>query len=392
MAASPPAAAVLDGIGDRAEARPALPIARRNSERKFGLDVMRCAAVLLVLQAHFLAFASLLYRFPQPEASGLGGLLGVDLFFGLSGFLIGRLLFDIARQGPSVRDWRIFMVRRWMRTVPLYALWLAVLVLVMPLPPDWHPADLLRYAVFAQNLAWSMPHSNWFAVSWSLAVEEWFYLLFSAAFLAAAVLAGAGRGAIAAVLLFIAVPVLLRQLAPGPEGYAETVLHVVVTRLDAIAYGVALAALWVHCPRVFRYPWLAGAAGVGLLWLFWGPRVAVWFSIPAVSFFNLALVADGVGVCLVLAGLAALPQPPRWLAAPVRGLSNMSYALYLTHLTFFDLVMRFGPPNGIGRGGLLAAMVVVPTALCYASWRWFEAPILARRPAQRKPLAAPAGA
>ena len=67
--------------------------------RSFGLDLMRGAAVLLVFQAHLLGLAGSLYGFVPPQASGLGGWLGVDLFFGLSGFLIGHLLLDIARSG-----------------------------------------------------------------------------------------------------------------------------------------------------------------------------------------------------------------------------------------------------------------------------------------------------
>jgi peptidoglycan/LPS O-acetylase OafA/YrhL len=355
--------------------------------RSFGLDVMRCTAVLLVMQAHVLGMAGAMYGFAPPQASGLGGLLGVDLFFGLSGFLIGRLLFGIAARGAGLRDWRVFLIRRWMRTVPLYALWCAVLALATSIPPEGRRM-LLRYAVFAQNLAWPMPASNWFAVSWSLAVEEWFYLLFSAVFLFATGLMGVRRGGWAALLVFFLVPIALRQRAPGFDGYAETVLHVVVTRLDAIAYGVALAALWAGRSRLFRHPWLAGGAGVGLIWLFWGPKVAVWLQLSAVPFLNLALIADGIGVCLLLAGLLALKRPPNWLALPVRGLSNMSYALYLTHLTLFDMVMRWGPPNGLGRGGLLAVMLALPWPLAYLSWRWFESPILARRPPQRDvPLA-----
>lgn len=349
--------------------------------RSFGLDLMRCAAVLLVVQAHGLAMASSFYGFELPVACGLGGLLGVDLFFGLSGFLIGGLLLRIAQDRPTLRDWRVFMVRRWMRTVPLYAVWLAVLLLLQP-PPEGL-AVFGRYLAFAQNLAWPMPGSHWFAVSWSLAVEEWFYLTFSAVFLLLARLCGARPAAWGAIALFIAVPVILRARVASVDDYTDAVLHVVLTRLDAIAYGVAFAALWAARSRLFRLPWLCGAAGVLLLWLFWGPKVAVWFQLAAVPFIDLSLVADGIGVCLVLAALTALPHAPRWLTVPVRGLSNMSYALYLTHLTFFDRIAYWGTVHGVGRGVILAAMLLAAGGFSLLSWRYFEQPILARRPAQR---------
>ena len=94
-------------------------------------------------------------------------------------------------------------------------------------------------------------------------------------------------------------------------------------------------------------------AGVGLLWLFWGPKLAILLRLPAVTFLNAAMVGNGIGVCLLLAGLLALPRPMRW-----------------------------GSIQRIGRGGTLATIVLVSLGLAYASWRWFESPILARRPAQ----------
>ena len=272
------------------------------------------------------------------------------------------------------------MVRRWMRTMPLYFLWLVVLGLVAFPPEGTHV--FLRYFAFLQNLAWELPPSRWFAVSWSLAVEEWFYFLFSIVFLSATALFGPRRAGLAAIALFVAVPVVLREGVPGIEDYGEGMLHVVVMRLDAIAYGVAFAWLWVRRSALFRHPWIAGMAGVGLLWLFWGPKLAILLRLPAVTFLNAAMVGNGIGVCLLLAGLLALPQPPRWLVVPVRTLSNLSYAIYLIHLSVFDLILRWGSIQRIGRGGTLATIVLVTLGLAYASWRWFESPILARRPAQ----------
>ena len=142
---------------------------------------MRATAIVFVLASHCGdTFAGWLGG-RAPEWLSVSGFFGVELFFVLSGFLIGRLLLGIIAEPPSLRAWGVFMARRWMRTLPIYLLWIAVLAVIWP-PRPWD--QVLRYATLTQNLAWPMP-SGWFGVSWSLTVEEWFYLLFSALLLSA---------------------------------------------------------------------------------------------------------------------------------------------------------------------------------------------------------------
>src|SRR5215831_10937267 len=147
--------------------------------RRFGLDLARAAAILLVVVSHgagfWAAFGPRL-GFDVNMASRLLGVDGVELFFGLSGFLIGRLLLDIQRKNPSFDAVKVFLVRRWLRTLPLYFLVLAALLLV----PRLQPIPLERgwsYVLLVQNLVTPMPASNWFGASWSLTIEEWSYLL-----------------------------------------------------------------------------------------------------------------------------------------------------------------------------------------------------------------------
>jgi peptidoglycan/LPS O-acetylase OafA/YrhL len=102
----------------------------------------------------------------------------VDAFFMLSGFLVGGMIF---RAGAAMAQPQVlagFLLGRWMRTLPLYYFILivrqALRVTVYGAPLQPWPA-LGSYALFLQNLAWPMP--GYFIESWSLAVEEWFYLL-----------------------------------------------------------------------------------------------------------------------------------------------------------------------------------------------------------------------
>ncbi|MDR1809740.1 MAG: acyltransferase [Prevotella sp.] len=151
------------------------------SNRILGLDILRCAAIMSVLVAHSLNIA------PNWIKSSLAGIMchdGVTMFFVLSGFLIGNILIkSFNNKEVTVRTLTKFWINRWFRTLPPYFFILAVLIFtayVLKISPYGHgilPAkkDVLHYFFFLQNFNW--PNIPFFAESWSLAVEEWFYLL-----------------------------------------------------------------------------------------------------------------------------------------------------------------------------------------------------------------------
>jgi peptidoglycan/LPS O-acetylase OafA/YrhL len=90
----------------------------------------------------------------------VAGFFGVELFFALSGFLIGQLLLELTERDPGLGGWWRFMVRRWMRTLPLYLLCLLVLALLTG-PAGDVSLYLARYGTLTQNLQWPMPADNW---------------------------------------------------------------------------------------------------------------------------------------------------------------------------------------------------------------------------------------
>lgn len=138
------------------------------------LDVVRSAAIALVLLSHSRYF--LVGEFPMLNALGFGGFMGVELFFVLSGFLIGKILFSLSNN-YDYENIKIFFIRRWLRTLPNYYLFLliAVLVSVLGTRPDPFPV-LIEYIFFVQNLY--TPHPQFFGEAWSLSVEEIFYFCF----------------------------------------------------------------------------------------------------------------------------------------------------------------------------------------------------------------------
>ena len=360
-----------------------------NREHQIGLDVVRSVAILLVLLAHFAQRAS------PHDAAHLGltlnilGHLGVELFFVLSGFLIGGLLLDICERGASVHHWRIFMARRMMRTVPAYMLCVALLLVIKPV--EQVQPYLHQYLTFTQNLAWPMPPTHWFAVSWSLAVEEWFYLLFSIVLLGLSALAPR-KGFWIAIAAFLIVPVMARVGCIGDGNWDNDVRKVVVLRLDAIAYGVLLARVMRSTP-VLATCWRSCMA-LGLLLL--GATVAYWYLVVGswngggAAWRVLSFNAVSVGLALLFPAALHISMRPSVVASAIAGVSTLSYGMYLYHSMMLDWVRPFMKAGGLGTAAGLVLAGAGTVLAAYLSYRFLERPILALRPVhdRKQPAAA----
>ncbi len=351
--------------------------------RNAGLDMARLAAALMVVACHGVVLIFPLYRLAPPLPVVLAGYFGVELFFVLSGLLIGTLLLDVAATDPTPRGWLIFMTRRWMRTLPLYYLWLGVLLLVEPPRADL-AGHLLAYGTATQNLAWPMPHDEWFNQSWSLTIEEWFYLLFSTALLGAAALARGRAVAWTVIGAFLLLPLLFRLLAPPAADFQRDIYHVALLRLDAIAYGVALARLRAAGSPLFRHPLAAFVAGSALIASFWiQDTTGIWFGPTLAQYRAAQLPGTSIGFCLILVGMMAWrPGNPVFSKIITAG-SQISYGLYIMHLTIIEQVLYFATLHGYRQTPAVVVAFLLTFAIPYLTYRWFEAPILALRPRQR---------
>ncbi len=350
--------------------------------RSPGLDAMRACAILLVLVSHGADVFAAFWGTRPPDFVSLSGVFGVELFFVLSGFLIGTLLARAAAAAPGWRGWWVFMLRRWMRTLPLYVAWVLLMAVVWP-PADgrlgWH---LLRYLTLTQNLAWRMPADNWFGVSWSLAIEEWFYLLFSLPLLLLARLDRGRRSLPWLAAGFIVVPVLVRCVLPPGLDFGQFVYKTVAFRLDSIAYGVAASVLIARRPRVLRAPHLSLAAGLAVVGFVWVQISGAGIALPGLFYRALFLPLLSGGFCLCLPAALRAGGGPRWLARPVAWLSTRSYGLYVVHLTVLEAASARVFVHSWPRPPAVALALVAAPLLAELSWRLVEQPVLRRRPRQ----------
>ncbi|MCX6953119.1 MAG: acyltransferase [Verrucomicrobia bacterium] len=316
-----------------------------SARRVAGLDLVRSAAILSVAAGHYWP---LYERFPALAPFKFLGVLGVELFFVLSGFLIGGILIRQAAEleGPEggfqLRHAPGFWMRRWFRTLPNYVLFFIVFLLFdQPWSKDHWGAWALS-TLFLQNLFadWS---AGTFGVAWSLCVEEWLYLLLPlllAWFTSRT--KNAGKAALSSALVLIAVPTLLRCTTMGKE-WDLGVRHVVVYRLDAIAFGVLLAYVARYrrdlFERIATARWaLVGALVVVGAWVFSWRVGSVWIArdearyglkwfVMSVLFFpavNLAIVP-------IVGWGSRLADVPRGFQTLVYRTSLYSYSMYLAH-------------------------------------------------------------
>lgn len=362
------------------EGNPALPPANQGT-RNLGLDVVRALAISLVLVCHWSGAISWWLGLHWPQLVAVSGFFGVELFFALSGFLIGTLLLELLERDPSLRGWWRFMVRRWMRTLPLYGLCLAAMALLWR-PEGSLPAYLVQYGSLTQNLLWPMPKGDWFGVSWSLSVEEWFYLLFSACLIGSVALTGRLTACTWGVIaLFIIVPTILRWEVPDSAEWDDHMRKVVALRLDAITYGVAIAKLYRDRSLLMRWPALLLIAGLAII-------VEQWFEPIPLSLlpvhvqrvFYLTSAPLAFSLCLPAAlRVRRLPSAFAWLA---RRLSAQAYPLYLVHLVLIDAVSMGHLRFGLSPVVCVVASGVLVFGVSHILHNWCEVPIMIRRPKQ----------
>ena len=354
-------------------------MATDHTPRIHGLDTLRAVAILLVMVFHL---QNLLPELLEPLASV--GWMGVDLFFVLSGYLIGLQLLRplLADKRPSLAE---FYRRRAFRILPAYLVVLALYVWV----PAWRESPGLspawEFLTFTENLFVDYSHNHAFSHVWSLCVEEHFYLILPILVLLLSHRPRFGL-TLAVFLLFVALGLGLRTFAlvhwlrslPVEADhwyvlYYEHLYYPTWARLDGLIAGVALA-----CVQLFRSAWWSGLCRRGHTLMLGGLglfALAIWlFQDRNASDTGLAAWGDVVGplvlsVALALVVLSALSRNgvlARWRVPGAGPLANLAFTLYLTHKAAAHLAERWLPDLMSGRD-LKATAVCAVACLGIAS-------------------------
>lgn len=337
-------------------------------ERISNLDVVRAVSIALVVVFHTVNMTS---GIPTGLVHLLrGGQLGVDVFFVLSGYLVGRLWWLEEQERDRVLRFRFFM-RRALRTVPPY-----LVMLIVHWGATWaersQPFEV-AYVGMVQNY---MQASPFFVVSWSLCIEEHFYLALP---LFLGVVRGR-RGALALAALAL-LPMLFRgqllfsdsSFLDGAYGFHRTATH---QRFEGLALGVFGAWVLVHRPgwMASLKPWalacvplLAGCV-LALAW------------IPDALFYVVGYSAFAAATAVLVGYLSEAPPLPLASSALVRWVSRTTYSTYLTHALIVHVVLFVARSLGLASPLLVWVMTMVGIALsAYVYYRLVEHPSILMR-------------
>ncbi|HTN16303.1 MAG TPA: acyltransferase [Chitinophagaceae bacterium] len=376
----------------------------QQKDRNLGLDIIRATAIVSVFLCHVMA---VFYSYTSGKAEIIfnyltwaGGFYGVELFFVLSGFLIGGIFIDKVVEPvqqdrsqplkPLILD---FWLRRWIRTLPSYYLFILINLLLLPVSHSVVDGRIMVYfTLFLQGF--SNLKTSFFGVSWSLAIEEWFYLLlpfFFLLFLVCNRKADARKNFVSSLLLLLLIPwvLKLRLVLSGTQTDLEPVLHYQTQyKLDSIFYGLLLSYLYtrsavrnwltVHARKLF-------ATGLfGLLLSFAYSFFLVLKTHPnpwALLLFG-PLCSVSIMACFpFLIGYKRPEHKGKLIAAGITKISLVSYSLYLCHVPVLYLTRYLFEqsklPQTIGNSILLAvANIVLSYFISVFLYRKFEIPVL----------------
>jgi peptidoglycan/LPS O-acetylase OafA/YrhL len=335
------------------------------------LDGLWGIAVLMVLLLH------------TKPAWFYWGWSGVDLFLVLSGFLITRILLENRDQSGML--WS-FYGRRVLRIWPVYYLTLALTAVMHAMisgarPDATDPGIPVGHwlgLVFLQNTEHyfglpELPYIWYFRHSWSVAVEEQFYLIWPLLLVGLAI---RPSRLLALGMIAIGTAVVARA--------HDMFIYVLLTRVDGLVLG-AIVAFAVAGPRPWlqqlpgRYLVYAAIAGAGLaapyVWIARDLAEAAGPRPTAVLGFALLFAA---ALCIVLRNLGQ-----RWLAwlrsRPLRWVGRISYGLYMYHLPVGALAMLASQQGWFGSTGTRLAMWCGSLLVAHLSYELMEKRILAYR-------------
>jgi peptidoglycan/LPS O-acetylase OafA/YrhL len=332
-----------------------------NRERQPGLDLLRALAIVVVVFYH-----AALFGFKLPGRVDRFGWIGVDLFFVLSGYLIGgQLLAPLARNRPI--DLRRFFARRSLRIIPAYFVILAVYAFL----PSWREypeiSPLWKFVVSVQNIG--LHGGTAFSHAWSLAVEDQFYLLLPlililvsrwpcARFIIPCVIVLGGI-----VLRAFLAWQNLGETGVSFRGFQTWIYYPTWTRLDPLVFGVALAAIEKFRPQWWERlmnlgPWLL-LPGLALivyaLYLGEGDYLSI-----AASIWQFPLIAIGMAA-LLICGVSPRLFFRRVKIPGAAFIASIAYSAYLIQKLVIQFVAQFCSSHNIA---LTSAVALLGVELC----------------------------
>ncbi|KAA5823503.1 acyltransferase [Algibacter amylolyticus] len=357
--------------------------------RIFGLDVLRAIAILLVLFSH-----STLLLFPNQQhiiitVIQFFGTVGVDLFFVLSGFLIGTILLKQLQKGETkFKDFGYFWVRRWFRTLPNYFLILLINIALLWALKGEVINGIAGYFGFIQNF--NSPHPDFFTEAWSLSIEEYAYII--GPLIMFGLVYCFKKTSYNTLFLITIFSVIfgvtcfrfnfhVNNSIESMHDWSQHIRKVVIYRIDSIYYGFLVAFLIYNFNMlIVKYKNLL--FGLGLV-LFLGIHVLIFsFGVQpenATLFFNIFYLPLLSISLLLLFPFFLEWKPKRFFNSQITSISIWSYGLYLVNYSIVLLTIQhfvdINSQSSIVKLIILVAYWLISFLLAYLLYKFFENPI-----------------
>jgi len=353
-----------------------------------GLDLARSIAISLVVFSHSL-WISNYYPSLISWLMRLSGTIGVEIFFVISGFLIGKIVLKLIQKDDySLRDVFVFLKRRWFRTLPNYYLALFINLILWIAIYKEIPEKLFLYFFYLQNITTTSP--AFFRIAWSLAVEQFCYIVGPISlFFLIKWFPKQDKGKLFVImsLLIILIFGLIRyyfnqtHIIHNLSDWNEKLRKVTIYRLDAIYYGFIAFYVVRNYTISDTLKRLCFNIGLTILLTLHIFIFALGINVEEFPFFFnvLFLPLNSIAICLLLPFLTALQFRSMLFTKWITLISVISYSIYLLHYTIIlHLFKVFFPSDhlvGLSLGLYTVTYWIITFIFSYLLYKYFESPM-----------------
>jgi peptidoglycan/LPS O-acetylase OafA/YrhL len=326
------------------------------NQHLFSLDLFRAIAGYGVAICHFYY-----YIYDQSNYQ-FYSLFFVEFFFVLSGFVLYPQLLKVYEKNKNLK---IFFMRRWLRTIPLYILALFCYSILFS-KFDW---DTLKYLFFVQHLANNFLLDDYFSVAWSLSVEEIFYIIFPIFLILLK-----KRSFMEIILIFVAIIYLIKIFYISFGNIDNEFFRIgTFLRLDSIAFGLVIRRYYIKVNKVSLH--ILSAAIIIILFNF--TKDLNLFSKYEIFFFILIVQIFSINLITIFVYLNKFVKK-KYLQITFSLLSKQTYSVYLFH--FFPIYFLKNSLIFSNNSYIFLIYLISLFLISTLSYYLFEKPILLKRP------------
>jgi len=324
------------------------------------IDYYRYSAALIVALSHYLISV-----YPSLELEFVA-ILGVELFFPLSGFVLAS---QLQKLESDKIGFRTFFVRRWIRTIPPYLVALTCAAIIFESGSFF---NVLKFLSYTQNIFSDTSSPNFYSVAWSLSVEEWFYIIIPLCLFTLVSVAERIPNKLQTVCITIIVIgfFIKFMFMPSPEVWGEEIRRSVLFRIDSLCYGV-LAFMWRK--KITKIMFFSTFFLTSILIFYLLNSIYLISNSKFVQFIFLPYCSLSFSIILAYVSKFEITAPYSKVG---KFLANISYSMYLFHIIFIALFQNFVKLNEFG----IVSYFIVVTAFSTIFYYFFEKPLNDSRP------------